>query len=168
VPAYVNDFKNLVNSSRPENVRAVSTLMDPRNQAAIEEMRRAGTWPRGLPADADAARVESFRRGTTDLAITDDHVAQVRNAIRPDIERFPENYGLPANPTPAQVDGILERIKPAGINSSDIERLVPTPGLTPLPTVPVVPQVPTTGFPLPQVIPVVPTFPTTIPVEPNP
>src|SRR5258707_11355514 len=96
-------------------------------------------WPRGYPENPNAANVDAFRKGNTTFKVADDQVQALRDAVRRDIAGSPETYGLPPNPTEAQVQGLLNRIQGAGITQPDVLQMVPYPG-TPR-AIPYLPQV---------------------------
>lgn len=125
--SYAADLRSLLNHQN--SARAAAALLDERNTPMLEELRQRGAWPRDLPADP--AEVATFIRNVAQLRIPDDHVPKVQKYLRWDIQRFPENYGLPEGrmPSRAQIDNLVCRVGQCGISSTDIDRLVPTPAM---------------------------------------
>jgi len=116
---YASDFQNLVTGQygrAPGQLRQAVNAIDA-NRAALQA---ADAWPRGLPTNASAADIRAFILDNARLAVPDDQIAALSQYIRARALDLPENFGLPASPTDADLDALLSRIVPTGIKSEPI------------------------------------------------
>jgi hypothetical protein len=95
--------------------------MDPRNAGTLQEPRQSGAWTTASTED-----VACYIQNNGRLVVPDDRVAPLQDVLRNDIRELPTNYGFPERtvPTDAQVEQLVGRITPAGIDTSTVSRLV--------------------------------------------
>lgn len=129
--AYRDDFQSIL--SEDKTMSSAGQLLDERNAGTLRSLQESGAWPRDLPVDATQDQIATYMRENGRLAIPEDHVGQVQDFLRQDMRTLPENYGLPANPTDAQIDQLLGRVRSNGISSSEIDRIVQPPYNVPQP-----------------------------------
>jgi hypothetical protein len=114
---YMNDLDTLVDTGGPGFAqttaqKAAASIAE--NRARIQQ---AGAWPASLPKDASEAQIllEIGRNGR--VAIPDDHVKPVRDAIAAEVVDNPHRW-------PGQdVTSLQQRIQPMGMTSEQLDRL---------------------------------------------
>jgi hypothetical protein len=117
--AYARDLEDLTTGlwrKSPGQLSKAVNLLDA-NRGALQD---AGGWPRDLPTNASAADIRAYLLDNAKLAVPDDQIAALSQYIRARALDFPENFGLPASPTAADLDRLLSRIVPSGIKSEPI------------------------------------------------
>lgn len=119
---YASDFQNLTTGLWGRAPRQLQQAVDAidANRAALQA---ADAWPRDLPINASAADIKAFIIDNAKLAVPDDQIAALSQYIRARALDFPENFGLPASPSAADLDELLTRIVPSGIKSGPISAI---------------------------------------------
>jgi hypothetical protein len=115
---YVREYEKLLDQNLTAN--AAKEIAKYRS-----EIQEAGAWPKDLPKDASPSDIAHFVRERAELAVPDDHVSAVREAIGADARQLPQNYGLDRNsPTfDADVARLQERVVPAGVTVQQLKQI---------------------------------------------
>jgi hypothetical protein len=138
VKTYLTDLRKMVTDSDGKMSKAADAFVDDRNQAAIQRLRDEGAWPKELGPGTTREQYVDFLQGRSELAVTDESVPAVRDAVRLDAQNFPENWNLPANPTTEEIDALVNRVQPSGITSTDAQDLLNA-NAHPVPAIPMAP-----------------------------
>jgi uncharacterized protein YukE len=133
VSALDEEFRELFKSDKTDI--AAQEIRKPENAEWVREAQKSGAWPRNLSPDASVADISRNIREEGILRVPDDRVGPLRALVRGKIEGPPgqpqlglfENYGLPANPTPEQVNRVLDRIRGGGLSNQQLDWVVPPP-----------------------------------------
>jgi hypothetical protein len=124
VQTYMTDLRKMATDSDGKMGKAADAFVDERNQAAIQQLRDQGAWPKELGPGTTREQYLDHLQGNSELAVTDESVPAVRDAVRQNAQNFPENWNLPANPTSEEIDALVNRVKPSGITSTDAQNLL--------------------------------------------
>jgi hypothetical protein len=141
VQTYVRDLQKMATDSDGKMSKAADAFVDDRNQAAIQQLRDEGAWPKELGPGTTHEQYLDFLQGRSELAVTDESVPAVRDAVRLNAQNFPENWNLPANPTTEEIDALVDRVQPSGVTATDAQGLLnanmaPAPATAPGPAAP--------------------------------
>ena len=115
--AYQQDLEHMLGWGRD----AQASKRDGQN---IIRAREAGV---PVPDDLRTATPEQaaqYLRDKSILAIPDDHVETVRADLKARVLEFPGNYFLPSNPSEAQVEDVLKRVRGLGLSSGELRDMI--------------------------------------------
>lgn len=115
VSSYKRDFHKLLDDKK---AGAAAAVLD--NWRGFLQQR--GAWPNALPPNASRQDIVDFIKTRAELAVPDDHVADVRAAITREANDFPQNFDLnPNSPTLQQdIAALTQRVQGGGTTTSDI------------------------------------------------
>ena len=126
VSNYVRDLRVATGrSQRPNDMQKFN--------AAAQELRQAARQssvplPSALSSAQSNRSAAEWLRQNAEMRIPDDHVKQVRSAVRSSVIRTPVTYGLPPNASYADKAALgqqlAQRVQPMGMSAVRIEQMV--------------------------------------------
>ena len=123
---YVRDLRVAAGrSSRPKDQRKFASAAQELQQAAAT---RPSDLPEGLRRSSSGQAAREWLRKNFELRIPDNHVEEVRGAIRRSVIRYPSAYGLEAGVSYGEKARLGQelalRVRPMGVKTSSIERIL--------------------------------------------